>query len=763
MISQESILAQFSTAYTSNEAGIVYFDNAGRSMQPLAVENAGQAALWCKSSPWLGLAGSGDADVVDLRTKYAQLMNADGPSAIAITPSTGFAMTMAVNNIVRLGLLKPNQEVLLLEKEMASVVYPWQHACQVTGAKIVTAPFPNWGSAEQATGWTEAILSLINANTAVLALPHVHWCDGSLIDLRIISMYLQQLPEDSRPLLIIDGTQSIGALPFDIQLIQPDFVACSVHKWLLSPYGMSLVYLHPRFRSTWQPLDQHERARLGSDQSWWDEEIPCTPDQAYPEVFFDGARRLDSGGRANPVLIPMVRAALDLLTTCWQPSNIHTQLTNYTEKLIDKLQVFEDFDSVFILPPKQHRGGHILGLRLHPTSGLSLTAVHQALKKHNVHCSIRGGALRLSPSLADGPLQINLFVSLLFQIIRQQLSQLLSAVPRQRVLITGASGWLAQFVCNHLLTKSELRSKLEVYGTYREGTTPPHWLLTSNQVVMDLTDTTSIHSVIDTIKPDVILHLAACSSPVECQKNPSLAMAINCPTTLVDAAKQVNPHILFLFASTDMVYDGEHPPYSANESSAAPINVYGDSKASMERYVMQHLQHGYILRLSNMLGPACIYRRIKGEKFLQWLSGAMKRKERIALKTDERRSFIAVDDVALVIDSLLTRYFSSNRDDLLLKMRVLNVGGPQSLSRMDVARSLCNVLNHRLIVANEDAGKELAAVEGENVWIVDTMTSSAGGSGPRSPLDITMVIDETEKALGITFTPIEEMLKVYLE
>ena len=72
-----------------------------------------------------------------------------------------------------------------------------------------------------------------------------------------------------RPYIIIDGTQSIGVEPFNVQLIEPDFVACSVHKWLLSPYGCSIMYLHPRHHNTWESLDQHDRNRLGNNQSEW--------------------------------------------------------------------------------------------------------------------------------------------------------------------------------------------------------------------------------------------------------------------------------------------------------------------------------------------------------------------------------------------------------------------------------------------------------------------------------------------------------------
>ena len=82
-----------------------------------------------------------------------------------------------------------------------------------------------------------------------------------------------------------------------------------------------------------------------------------------------------------------------------------------------------------------------------------------------------------------------------------------------------------------------------------------------------------------------------------------------------------------MFTSTDMVYDGEHAPYNAetaetaaasdaaataavdsatNHTSPVPVNIYGETKLAFERCVLQRLQHGTVLRLSNMIGE-CEY------------------------------------------------------------------------------------------------------------------------------------------------------------
>ena len=52
-------------------------------------------------------------------------------------------MTLVASNVVRMGLLSNEKKVLIMDKEMGSVVYPWQEACKATGAsfKVVSDPF----------------------------------------------------------------------------------------------------------------------------------------------------------------------------------------------------------------------------------------------------------------------------------------------------------------------------------------------------------------------------------------------------------------------------------------------------------------------------------------------------------------------------------------------------------------------------------------------------------------------------------------------
>eukprot|EP01032_Pedospumella_encystans_P022196 gene22196-25153_t len=378
--------------YPARSHSITYFDTAGRSVLPQSVEAAGIAAVKQKSQPWNGV-GS-EEDIASVRESFASLIGAHSTS-IALTSSTGFVMTLVAKNIVKSGKLSSGKVILILEKEMGSAVYPWQEACVETGAtfRVVADPL----LLGNGLSWTEAVLGAIDGSVAVVALPMVHWCNGALMDLKAISTRLDQIPKESRPLLVVDGTQSLGALPLSVAEVNADVIACSVHKWLNCPYGMSLLYIHPDYHNIWEPLDHHERGRVGSNEEGWDEIIYMHPDTGfYPQALFPDARRFDAGGKANPVTIPMVRAGLQTVLS-WTPTAVQEHCATLTDAIATQLQSV--FGKHVLIREKSQRSAHILGVRFHPNSPYhtaSLVDLNKQLKKENVYASVRGEWLRLS-------------------------------------------------------------------------------------------------------------------------------------------------------------------------------------------------------------------------------------------------------------------------------------------------------------------------------------------------------------------------------
>ena len=209
-------------------------------MSPLSrrVEAAGIAGIRRKLVPSDITARDFFAGPDAVRRLFAGIVGCPDPERIAVIPSVSYGMAAVVRNTA----LRPGQNVVTLLDQFPSNVYPWRRLCGGGHATLrsVGAPTGGPGGAE---AWNAAILDAIDDGTALVAVPHVHWTDGTRFDLEAISARARQVGA----MFVIDGTQSVGALPFDVEAIQPDALVCAAYKWLGGPYSIGVAYFGPRF------------------------------------------------------------------------------------------------------------------------------------------------------------------------------------------------------------------------------------------------------------------------------------------------------------------------------------------------------------------------------------------------------------------------------------------------------------------------------------------------------------------------------------
>jgi selenocysteine lyase/cysteine desulfurase len=153
------------------------------------------------------------------------------PEALALIHHTAEGM-----NIVSRGLtLGPEDEILLLEDEYPSNVYPWRH-WEKRGITLKTVPA---GPTPEA--FLESLRAHIAPRTRVAALSAVHWCTGMPYPLEEIGALLKK--HDIR--FVLDGTQGVGMQPVDVEAARVDFMAFSAWKWLMGPPGLGALYVRP--------------------------------------------------------------------------------------------------------------------------------------------------------------------------------------------------------------------------------------------------------------------------------------------------------------------------------------------------------------------------------------------------------------------------------------------------------------------------------------------------------------------------------------
>ena len=204
-------------------------------MSPLLKEAvaAGVAGIARKAQPWRISADDFFADSERARGLFAQLLGASADD-VALTPAASYGIAVAAANLP----LGEGQRILMLAEQFPSNVYSWRELARRNGGEIVTIARPPDGD------WSPAILARLDERVAITALPHCHWTDGGLIDLVSIASRCREVGSA----LVIDATQSLGALPFDLAAVRPDFLACAGYKWLLGPYSIGYLYVAPRWR-----------------------------------------------------------------------------------------------------------------------------------------------------------------------------------------------------------------------------------------------------------------------------------------------------------------------------------------------------------------------------------------------------------------------------------------------------------------------------------------------------------------------------------
>jgi selenocysteine lyase/cysteine desulfurase len=339
---------------------------------PRAVEEAGVGGISRKRNPSALGTGAFFEESQEVRRLFARLINASDPNAIAILPSVSYGIGIAAKNTP----LTQGQNIVLLEEQFPGNVYGWRRLAWERGGEIRMVGPGERG--RRGRGWNEKILEAIDTDTGVVAMAPVHWTDGTAFDLEAIGARAREVGAA----FVIDGTQSVGALPFDVERIRPDALIVASYKWLMGPYSIGLGYFGSRFTDG-VPLEETWIAREGS------EDFRALVD--YQDGYQPGAVRFDVGERSNFILVPMLVQALRLILE-WGPDRIQEYTTGLSGVLLEGAASLG-----YAVEEEAFRVGHIFGLR--NPEGLEMARLDQALRNEGVSASLRGTALRVSPNV----------------------------------------------------------------------------------------------------------------------------------------------------------------------------------------------------------------------------------------------------------------------------------------------------------------------------------------------------------------------------
>jgi selenocysteine lyase/cysteine desulfurase len=346
-----------------------YLNCAAYSPLLNSVVEEGYKSVQLKSRPYQIVPSVHFFDQVnEVRTLLSLLINENDANSIAMIPSASYGMAIVAANLHRWPKIEEKKKIFIIDEEFPNDVYAFQRVALDLQIDVVTLKYTE--------RYNEYILEQLNEDIAMIVLPHVHWITGYKFDLQAIG----QKCRANGIMMVIDGTQSIGAVPFNVQEIQPDALICATYKWLLGPYGQGFVYLSPFFDEG-IPVEESWINRVESDN--------FAGLLAYKTEYRPKAQRYNVGEYSQFIQIPMLKVALQQILQ-WGVEHIQQYCYSITEEVIQKLM-----ESGISLASEKERVNHLFSLKF--TKDDVAKKVYHALQQEEVYVSLRGKCIRVSP------------------------------------------------------------------------------------------------------------------------------------------------------------------------------------------------------------------------------------------------------------------------------------------------------------------------------------------------------------------------------
>lgn len=208
----------------------IYANHAAVSPIPLSVKSAMLERLELH----MYSAGSAWDDAMPIydegRRLAAELVNCR-PDQIAWIHNTSHGISLIANGID----WRPGDNVIVPDREFPSNYFAWKQLAKL-GVELRHVPSINGKTLPK------EVAKLIDQHTRAVTLSQVQYYNGFHCDIPSIGNICQQ----HNALLVVDGTQSIGAINLDVTHAHVDVLVVSAHKWMMGPLGIGFMALSDR-------------------------------------------------------------------------------------------------------------------------------------------------------------------------------------------------------------------------------------------------------------------------------------------------------------------------------------------------------------------------------------------------------------------------------------------------------------------------------------------------------------------------------------
>ncbi len=303
----------------------------------------------------------------DTRAALKKLINADKPEEIAFVQNTAHALNLVAHSLP----FKAGDNVVFTDMEYPANVYPWMNL-ERKGIESRIVPHRHGGL------HLADLLEFVDERTRVVAASTVEFLTGFKNEIRDIGAFCRERGIT----FVVDGIQSLGAAPMDVQAYHIDVLAAGALKWLMGPAGIGFLYGRQELIEQMEPIFAGASSVVDSHNF-----LP------YKLEFLPDATRFHVGAGNMVGMTGLLAAVNQLLDAGIE--NIERQTLYLTDLLISDLQSLRGVKILSDLTP-HHRSAIVSFTTEQPTEA------HKALLDAKVRCSLRADHhgtqyIRISP------------------------------------------------------------------------------------------------------------------------------------------------------------------------------------------------------------------------------------------------------------------------------------------------------------------------------------------------------------------------------
>ncbi len=322
-------------------------------------------------------------EVTEVKHLFGRIVNCSSES-IALIPSVSYGFSTVLNNISP----KKGGKAITIKDEFPSGYFSLKRWCATNDNDLLVIA-PDNRLEKLGQNWNERLFYAIDDETSIVLLSSVHWMNGLKFDLKQIGEKCKKVGA----LLLVDGTQSVGALPMDVEAYGIDTLICAGYKWLLGPYSTGCAYISDRFAEG-TPLDESWMNRTNARN--------FSSLTTYEQEYNPRAGRYNVGETSNFILLPILKAGMMQILE-WGVPNIQ----QYGKELIRPLVRFLE-DKGVALEDEAYFSNHLFSLKLPP--GTDMEQVKANLDKHHISVSLRGKHIRVAVNVFNDEADIQALI-----------------------------------------------------------------------------------------------------------------------------------------------------------------------------------------------------------------------------------------------------------------------------------------------------------------------------------------------------------------